>query len=713
MKNMKTQRIVKISCLAVMLLGNILASCTKYDTPLSIEEGDKASDSRVNIEKYVLWINLEGAGGGDLAKNAFPDDGVVKGLLPHSRCAWSGLEYEHADNTTFVPTEEHAVACASMLTGNMPTRHGISDDTYVSEQYYDPNTLESIKEYPGFFQYIVDYNNKMPVLAVTPWENLNKKLLSEARVITTSGDEETLNTVLAQLNEEKNRVTYLSFRSVLDAAKQGGWQSSNAGYVDAMHKMDNYVGQLLDAVKARPTYYYEDWLVVITSNHGGKADGSYGGMSLEEREMFGIFYYEHLSHPLEMNPGLIEDRVMRFDKQFQGVILDSITRTPDLKGIATMRQVYSLDSLDGGMTVEYIMAARPAENRSYVTNSFHQTKVMQKGQWSMRIEHDTGIGYNASPIGYFYEWGNFSDDTWRQKNAGFLNPMIHSATTTVNISESEGYTIEEEVGGEQDLDQWGNPKPPYTKRTYKRRGNIEIYSYYDGMKKLLSPRVSSMDRESSVYRDNANLILNGGMYNTCRYFLEIRIWNRALTEAEVKEYSNKLKLTEADPLYKDLIGYWQFYEDKDGEEKYLKDDSLVVNQIKTVMKRVNRNGVEQVEEIATEPLRLRKVAGVQNDKTIYTHVDKGDVSYMTLLNTLYQTVESKGRLMDSGLPVPTVLEWMGVPLPLETTKSNYAGAFKTSKLDAVTYTWSPSLQRSVWTQTVMGDYAYDLEWRDR
>ena len=328
----------------------------------------------------------------------------------------------------------------------------------------------------------------------------------------------------------------------------------------------------------------------------------------------------------------------------------------------------------------------------------------------MRIEHDRGKGYNASPIGYFYEWGNFSDGTWTQTNAGFLNPMIHTATTTVKVSNSVGYTEDEKVDGK--VDEWGNATPGYTKKNYKRKGNIEIYSYYDGVKKLASTKVSSMDRVSSDYIDNANLILTGDMYNTCRYFLEVRIWNRALTEAEVKAYSNKLKLTEADPLYKNLIGYWQFYKDKNGEEKYLKDDSLVVNQIKTVMKRVNRNGVEQIEEIATEPIRLRKPS-VQNGKTYYTHIDKEDVSYMTLLNTLPQTVESKGRLMDSSLPVPAVLEWMGVTLPLETTNANYAGAFRTSKLDAVSYTWNPLLGRSTWTQTVLGDYTNDLEWRDR
>ena len=58
-----------------------------------------------------------------------------------------------------------------------------------------------------------------------------------------------------------------------------------------------------------------------------------------------------------MNPGLVED-VLCFDQSFQGVVIDSIEPTPDKKGIETMRQIYSLDSLDSGMTVEIIMAAR-------------------------------------------------------------------------------------------------------------------------------------------------------------------------------------------------------------------------------------------------------------------------------------------------------------------------------------------------------------------
>lgn len=55
-----------------------------------------------------------------------------------------------------------------------------------------------------------------------------------------------------------------------------------------------------------------------------------------------------------------------FRSVFSGVVIDSIEPTPDKKGIETMRQIYSLDSLDSGMTVEIIMAARPSIGRSYV-----------------------------------------------------------------------------------------------------------------------------------------------------------------------------------------------------------------------------------------------------------------------------------------------------------------------------------------------------------
>lgn len=78
-----------------------------------------------------------------------------------------------------------------------------------------------------------------------------------------------------------------------------------------------------------------------------------------------------------MNPGVIDD-VLCFDQSFYGTVIDSITRTPDLEDIETMRQIYSPDSLDGGMTVEFIMAARPSTSHSYVPGTQNGVNILTK-----------------------------------------------------------------------------------------------------------------------------------------------------------------------------------------------------------------------------------------------------------------------------------------------------------------------------------------------
>ena len=708
---MKTRMITKWVFLA-MLLGNLLPACTKYDTPISVEEGLDDVGGRAETKNYVLWINLEGAGGGDLAKNAFPDDGTVKGLLSHSYYAWSGLEAEHKDDN-YRPSagEENAVACASMLTGNIPMRHGIQDNDYLTNQIFDPDFDESIKAYPGFFQYITDYDKSMHTLAVTPWKIQNEKLLDKATTnVTTASDEETLATALQQIDEESNRVIYLSFRGVLDAAVSGGgWNESNGGYKEAMKKMDGYIGQLLEAVRARTNYYYEDWLIIITSNHGGTTDGQYGGNSLEERNMFGIFHYEHFSVSKEMNPGLIEDEVLWFDKSYKGIVVDSITRTSDLKGVKTMRQIYSIDTLNNGMTVEYIMAARPSASCSYVTSNQDGLEFLSKSSWKMRTDHTY-----ASATGNF--WG-VDDGTSNVQWSNFLNPMIHTLTSTMKFYDSE--LFQNEVTVDEKEDEWGNVTPASRKKEYRVRGKLASYTYYDGLRKTSSKKVTDtdIDKKTADCIDNTNLVLSNKLRNAGRYILELRIWNKTMTDDEVKAYSNRLNLSAEE--HPNLIGYWKFYK---GQLEETVDElgnpvTIVKNQVKKVKKYVLDEEGNRVErELPTEGLQICTVETVnENGKNVekQQQVLLSEMKYTTLCNTCYQTMENEGRMMESVLPVPALLQWLGISFPLESTRDQGASAFKTSKLDGVAYTLDGETNSKVWRGMILGDYSRDLEWRDR
>ncbi|ALO99768.1 nucleotide pyrophosphatase [Streptomyces hygroscopicus subsp. limoneus] len=57
-------------------------------------------------------------------------------------------------------------------------------------------------------------------------------------------------------------------------------------YLDAIHGADAQVGQIVAAVEARPAYAAEDWLIMVTADHGHTDAGGHGGSTLQERQTF-------------------------------------------------------------------------------------------------------------------------------------------------------------------------------------------------------------------------------------------------------------------------------------------------------------------------------------------------------------------------------------------------------------------------------------------
>ena len=62
--------------------------------------------------------------------------------------------------------------------------------------------------------------------------------------------------------------------------------SIGAEYRAAITLSDQHVGLLLDALRSRPSFAEEDWLVLISTDHGRREDGGHGGLSPEEMEIF-------------------------------------------------------------------------------------------------------------------------------------------------------------------------------------------------------------------------------------------------------------------------------------------------------------------------------------------------------------------------------------------------------------------------------------------
>ena len=66
-----------------------------------------------------------------------------------------------------------------------------------------------------------------------------------------------------------------------------GFSFNNPEYKAAFKTEDGYALEAINAIKARPTYETEDWLIIITADHGGIGTG-HGGESIQERMTFAV-----------------------------------------------------------------------------------------------------------------------------------------------------------------------------------------------------------------------------------------------------------------------------------------------------------------------------------------------------------------------------------------------------------------------------------------
>jgi len=93
---------------------------------------------------------------------------------------------------------------------------------------------------------------------------------------------------------------YDSLFLVIDRADhQGhlkGFSLESGAYHQAIAADLDDVARLVSAIKARPSYPEEDWLVLLTTDHGGKGLG-HGGQSPEERTTF-IISWDNQDSPL-------------------------------------------------------------------------------------------------------------------------------------------------------------------------------------------------------------------------------------------------------------------------------------------------------------------------------------------------------------------------------------------------------------------------------
>lgn len=179
---------------------------------------------------------------------------------------------------------------SSILIGVWPEKHGVHSNDFTSNDY---------EAFPDVFTRIETVRPELATFAAADWlplvtEDAGGPLIGDAideKVVLNGydlgwleADSVSVELTLEELETGDPDVLFVYIGAPDEISHNIG--GIGAEYRDAIVTADRHLGRLLEAIRARPAFPGEDWLILVTTDHGRTEEGGHGGDSPEEATVF-------------------------------------------------------------------------------------------------------------------------------------------------------------------------------------------------------------------------------------------------------------------------------------------------------------------------------------------------------------------------------------------------------------------------------------------
>lgn len=485
----------------VVILALLQVSCFKEKFPVVGAPGDVAPGDTTSAPiikstgKKVLLIAINGCRGDVMREAEIPN---IKGLLPHAVYSFDAL--------TQAPTLS-GPGWSSMLTGVWGNKHGVTTDAFSSGNFL---------QYPMIYKYIKTLNPSLRTVAVCASPVLNEQLITYAdvKVNAENNDVAVKDSAIGRLKNDNPDVMVVNFNGPDDAGKQSGYDASVPEYMSAITKADGYVGEVLTALNSRSDLASEDWLVIITTDHGGNMNG-HGGGSYAEQNIFTVFYNKNFL-PREVVPPANTLKAVKYQNLKEYAYSDAASLNFD-----DFRQ----------FTIQF-------EVRSPEMKNFNGPVLIGNKDWNSGGNVGWVI-YAKGPIVGF----NAGD--------GAGNRFDIDATDAPHLDDNQWHHVTLTVDRAGEVRLWQDGK------MYKSASMLRVTK--------LNPNV----RLKLVIDDDITETFGSRWGNAEISMTNIRVWKTILSDETIKNYSLcDTTITAAHPNYADLVAWWK---GTDGSGTVIKD----------------------------------------------------------------------------------------------------------------------------------------------
>lgn len=514
---------ISIITFLVSACNDTMDDLLRYDYPASGINYDTG---------HVLLIVVDGASGRAIqaARNARKTP-TLQEMMAHAVYTDYGL----SDDTEKVKENmTNARGWANLMIGT--TKHGIQTDADLRS--YGGTTLVEHLEASTVSMYANDEFRD----AFAP-DGMNAPVLNSDEAVKDRLVEELSNTL-----NIPSELIIAEFEGVNKAGQEFVFYDEDKNVSqevqEAVGNIDLYLSEIMSALKARPYFKQENWLVIVTSNYGGLAgkeetDQFY---DLPGRNTFTLMYNERLVSDVQGRPantGLSYS----FYTPMWGYDKDNTNPTRYLES-AKMKnfEMGGLESVfDGGeVTIQFFMKSNMATSQKYIVLS--KSSDIEKDGWALYFnDSNKRMCFTVGKTRGAVQYGDYKNIDWTQ---------WHTVSITIkqDPSKKDYALLSLYLDGEENRDGGKNNNPKIS----------DLKSWYTGGKedvKSASFRIGGTENRAS---QNKQRNTAGQTFKNFLYITNVQIYNTAIPAADLKKYSGKNMLHEfaSYPYWDNLIGYW-------------------------------------------------------------------------------------------------------------------------------------------------------------
>lgn len=215
--------------------------------------------------KKVLLIGIDGCRFDALRKADAPHlNRLIAGGAYSSAAQILGSRYRENDTIS-------GPGWSSILTGVWADKHGVHDNSFRGKRY---------DQFPHVFARLKSVRPELSTASYVTWDPIAAHITADAGADVSrsfkpenknyaGADEQCAQAAAERLATADDDFVFFYIGQVDEAGHAKGFHPTVPEYIAAIERADRLVGSVLDAIANRGSRADEDWLIVVTSDHGG------------------------------------------------------------------------------------------------------------------------------------------------------------------------------------------------------------------------------------------------------------------------------------------------------------------------------------------------------------------------------------------------------------------------------------------------------------